>query len=833
MVQRLVFWAVTLGVLTACGGGGSDDANSPSSTSSSSSASTAASSSSNSSSASSSGTSSSSSSSTSSSSSASSSASSGGTAQEPEKSFQLQFDGQNPLYDWRAENWSGLAAFEMAIIDESLQISPNWGSPSDYSVVFHTLWANADFRGADISFSFFLPADYVADGQLHIQPFIRDKNGKFAAISYLNSNELTAGWNSLSYSDLGLSYTLNYESDGFQLSEIAQIGLGFFADGKPATVEGAFLLDNLLIELSDEAAAPGENQPGEPVHNALVLAGDTAADPALPRPGDENYEAATETVRFLQQASFGATAKSVMAAMAQTPEEWIDAQIALPTTYHLPLLDRYVAQFGLEPIPAVELDEEGWARDLHRSDVWWAAAVWGEDQLRQKVAYALSQILVISNVSDVLFNDSRGIANYQDILLEHAFGNYRDLLYHITLNPMMGEYLSMIRNEKADASRNIRPDENYAREIMQLFSIGLVELNLDGSVKLDSEDQPIPTYGQTEIKELARVFTGWNTANARIWWEWQSAGTAETLPMTAFDGYHDFGEKILFDDQVIPANLSPDADIQAALDILFNHPNIAPFISKQLIQRLVTSNPSPAYVERVASVFNNNGNDVKGDMTAVIKAILLDDEARNGHTDNPTQFGKLREPLLQRTQLFRAFKAQGAPFIGENEQVYFRIRQHGSWRDIGQRPFGSFSVFNFYRPDYQPTGPIKDADLVAPEMQIMTESQMMTANNHLGTNIYWRDSLGDWPRSETPGLDWDNYPNQLYLANEKALAPDREALLDKVNLLFTAGQLDPASYNEILAFMENQDASAGGAWLYLIYDTLLLVSSTPEFAVQR
>lgn len=566
---------------------------------------------------------------------------------------------------------------------------------------------------------------------------------------------------------------------------------------------------------------------------------DLTADPALPIKGSANYAAATEASRFLAQTTFGATPKSITRVMQIGKEAWINEQLALPQTYHLKLLENRFTEIGWVIAPEVETDD-GYYRDLQRSDIWWEVTLWSEDQLRQRVAYALSQILVISNVSDVLYNDTRGIANYQDILATHAFGNYRDLLEAVTLSPMMGEYLSMVRNEKADATRNIRPDENYARELMQLFSIGLVELNQDASIKLDGNNQPIPTYDQTTVKELARVFTGWNMATANQWWEWKDSGDSETLPMKPFIQYHDFGEKTLFGNKTIAANKTPAEDIDAALDIIFAHSNIAPFISKQLIQRLVTSNPTANYVSDVAAVFNNNGMGVKGDMKSVIKAILLHPEAVNGHKNLPNQFGKIREPILVLSHLWRAFKATGVQTkLKDGTITAKRIRFLGSSRLIGQRPFGSNSVFNFYRPDYQHPGEIKNQNLFSPEFQILTESMLMAKANTQSTYIFWRDTPSDW-LEPVINHDWDLMPPRLNLNAEKALVENPVDLLDKLNLVLMAGQMSQPMYDTLLAYLNTNKVNP--AWTgdlrvwatdILVYEALFLVLSSPEYAVQR
>jgi uncharacterized protein (DUF1800 family) len=602
------------------------------------------------------------------------------------------------------------------------------------------------------------------------------------------------------------------------------------------TLGAVFLLSALAAcGGSGGGTAPADPSDGGGNTPAPVLAPDTSPDPALPGPGSPQYQSAKEAARFLTQTTFGPTAKSIDALldMDNDYEAWIDAQIALPQTRHLPLLEDRFAAIGLSRAPVQEDVDEGWLRDLQGSDIWWESAVWGEDQLRQRVAFALSQILVISNVSDALFNDSRGIARYHDILAEHAFGNYRDLLEAVTLNPMMGQYLSMIRNEKADPVRNIRPDENYAREIMQLFSIGLVELDPDGSITLDDDGQPVPTYGQDDVKELARVFTGWAHATTQYWGHYVSGGDAEVLPMKAYPAFHDTGAKTLLG-QPIAENLSAAEDIDAALDVLFAHPNVAPFIGKQLIQRLVTSNPSPAYVARVAAVFDNNGSGVKGDLGAVVRAILLDDEARNGHLTVPDTFGKLKEPLLKLSALWRAFKAQGIRVREWNGRFSTnRLRYRASDRVFGQRPYGSFSVFNFYRPDHQQPGDIKDGGLYAPEFQIHTESQLTAGANGMGQTIFWRDAQDPSANTEYAEAEWDQYPSRLYIAGEKAIADAPQQLLDRINLLLMAGGMSPAMYNEILDYLNAQPKGSAFERQMIVYDALYLVCASPEFAVQR
>ncbi|MDN4501108.1 DUF1800 domain-containing protein [Alteromonadaceae bacterium BrNp21-10] len=571
----------------------------------------------------------------------------------------------------------------------------------------------------------------------------------------------------------------------------------------------------------------------EPEPEPYIPSADLEPDPALPASSSSDYVTASQASRFLGQASFGATAKDIVKVTELGFAGWIDEQIALEQTLHLPLFDTRIENLGFEAAPIEENDEDGWYRDLIRSDIWWEVALWGRDQLRQRVAYSLSQITVISNVSSELYNDTRGITDFHDMLAAHAFGNYRDLLKAVTLHPMMGEYLSMVRNEKANEERHIRPDENYARELMQLFSIGLVELNLDGSIRTDDNGDPIATYGQDDVKALARVFTGWNHAGIDNWWQWVNSGEAEVNPMQAFENYHDTDSKTLFGDNSIAAGQTAEQDLDTALDILFAHDNIAPFISKQLIQRLVTSNPTPAYVERVATVFNDNGQNVKGDMAAVVKAILLDDEAQTGHILYPDTFGKLREPILKFAALWRATKAQGAFTHGtEMGNDIPRIRFRSSERATGQRPFGSFSVFNFYRPDYQPTGAIKDQQLIAPEFQILNESTIITTTNALAYSIYWKDIS----RREEQGpfwYDWDVYYPYINLTEEKAIAHDEQALLDRLNLLLMAGQMSASMQTTLLEFLQELPTDNDYLREIKVYDALFMIMASPEFAVRR
>lgn len=605
----------------------------------------------------------------------------------------------------------------------------------------------------------------------------------------------------------------------------------------------------LLILLTTSCGGGGGSSDGtgSSVVNPPVSGPGTGPDPdpepnpepgALPRADSADWDQAKSAARFLQQTTFGPTEADILTVLNMGQEAWLAEQLAMPATLHLPRLDQRFASLGWEVTPQPEPEgADGYNRDLQRSDVWWEVVLRSPDQLRQRVAFALSQIFVISNVSDVLYNDTRGIASYQDTLAQHAFGNYRELLEAVTLHPMMGEYLSMVRNEKADAERNIRPDENYAREIMQLFSIGLVELNIDGSVKTDEQGKPIATYDQQTIKAFARVFTGWNFATTNRWWEWTSDAIGETLPMKAYQNIHDTGEKTLLSGQVLAAGQSAEQDLAEALDNLFYHPNVGPFIGKQLIQRLVTSNPSPAYVERIARVFNDNGAGIRGDLKAVIQAILTDSEARNGHIQSPATFGKLREPILQIANLWRSFPAEGTAVYNEDESAVagMRIRYRGSDRKLGQRPYGAFSVFNFYRPDYAPPGELSQAQLLAPEFQIHTESVMIAKTNSLTEALFWRDKDADWVPGQRAGFNWDVYPPAIDISTEKTIAGDAAALIDRLNLLLCAGQIPAPARQQLIDYIDSLPYEDGSDYsrMVRVQEAAGLIAASPYFALQR
>jgi uncharacterized protein (DUF1800 family) len=452
--------------------------------------------------------------------------------------------------------------------------------------------------------------------------------------------------------------------------------------------------------------------------------------------------------RLLQHASFGPEATSLERVVSIGAAAWLNEQIALP---HQPDFVNHIdAKFAL--------GDSYRPKGTNYTTNWLAQKFWSNvlnspDQLRKRVAYALQQIWVVSLADSNQYYQARAYANYLDTLNQHAFGNYRQLMEAVALSPSMGIYLSHMRNRPEDAASARMPDENFARELMQLFSIGLVELNLDGSPKLDANGKPQETYSNADVMALAKVFTGFSwalpdaqlTANNFRWATPDITKAAndqrlDLLPMKAYPGQHSTVEKKLFSGKAwattLPAGNSAQADVKAALDTLFNHPNVGPFIGRQLIQRLVSSHPSPAYVARVAAVFNNNGQGVRGDMAAVVKAILLDSEARN---DDSTSTAKLREPVLRVAHWMRALGAQSA--TGEFTMAW-------ELETSGQRALNSPSVFNHYRPGYIPPGTAMAVQrATTPEFQIANESTVAawvnSAEAMAGTGLGWNGTRND------------------------------------------------------------------------------------------
>ncbi|MBT8082411.1 MAG: DUF1800 domain-containing protein [Gammaproteobacteria bacterium] len=519
-------------------------------------------------------------------------------------------------------------------------------------------------------------------------------------------------------------------------------------------------------------------------------------EPPPPPPPPPPIEKA-EAFQFLNQSTFGATEAEAGSVIARRFPAWISSQMRTPASLQLPHM--------------LSLPPPQFMGQLHadRVDIWFRNSLTGSDQLRQRVAFALSEIMVVSQLG-ALQGRPFAVADYYDMLARNAFGNYRDLIEDVTLHPAMGVYLSMLGNRRPDPVLNIRPDENYARELMQLFSIGLVELNIDGSDKLDANSEPIPTYDQAIIEGFAHVFTGWTWANSPVFGSNRVPVTSQYAPMELWPDFHDTGAKTLLDGVILPAGQSGEQDLSDALDNIFNHPNVGPFIAIRLIQRLTTSNPSPGYVQRVARVFNDNGSGVRGDLGAVVTAILLDEEARPAlHMEID---GKLKEPLLRLTQLYRAYNATSQS--GSFRQLF------GAYIVFGQGPLQSPSVFNFFSPFYAPPGEIRDSSLVAPELEIATEYQNTFVTNYLFLQTFGLNHTN-------PDLEEDNV--FIDIQPEMDVADNVDALIDMAAGKLLGGEISDTLRTEIQGMLERvppEEAALRAA------ETIYLIAASPEYAYQ-
>jgi uncharacterized protein (DUF1800 family) len=543
--------------------------------------------------------------------------------------------------------------------------------------------------------------------------------------------------------------------------------------------------------------------------------GSAAQAPPPPEPPPLSAEK-QRAFRFLNQATFGATEADAdhLLGLASEPmayARWIDEQLAKEPSLQL----AYVQAALPDPLPA-RFDMS--SLNAQRQDIWFQNTLWGQDQLRQRVAWALSQIMVVSQ--STLENYPFGLADYYDTLARDAFGDFRKLLEDVTLHPMMGVYLSMLGNQKPNAARNIRPDENYARELMQLFTIGLVQLNPDGTVARDASNEPIPTYDQDVIEGFAHVFTGWKWACAAgspascTFGSARPTTASQVIPMQAFAEQHAPGLKALLAypgaRSSLPAGQSPEQDLDAALDNIFNHPNVGPFIGRALIQKLVTSNPSAEYVKRVSGVFNDDGTGKRGNLGAVVRAILLDEEARAAPSGATA--GKLKEPLIRLTQVWRAFggKAASGVYVSANPT-----------RDFGEGPLTAPSVFNFFSPFYAPPGEIADQGLVAPELQIATEYQNTLIANFFYQQAFGRNSLSGVGNPDTIVID---------VSAEAPLAANPVAVVSAVSNKLLASQMSAPLRQQAEALVARAGTFNPSQ---RVAEAIWIVATSPEFATQR
>ena len=581
-----------------------------------------------------------------------------------------------------------------------------------------------------------------------------------------------------------------------------------------------------------------------------------------------------DIVRFLNQATFGATPRDYEqlrslidqdgANRLQVYELWIDQQISAPRT-SMQDLDNHTYSVFSE-----------YSQSSLKRESFWPIALYANDQLRQRMTFALSEILVISTENSMIRNRPQGLGSYWDTLANESFGSYKALLKDVTLHPMMGVYLSHLINSKANEDAGTFPDENYAREVMQLFTFGLVHRNKDGSVVLGDDNLPLATYDNETIRNLARVFTGLGLSYAA-----DSTGNSVyentnfnrsycgpngslhycwTQPMKFFPSYHDFEEKLLFVDNgdqiIIPGSADTGVDqavneLEMVIEALVAHNTTAPFIARRLIQRFVTSNPSNAYIEKVSSAFGQDG-----DLKQAIKAILLDPEARSPSVVSSSSFGKFKEPILQLTAVFRLFNASSKIALGEGDAdlglietdyvnadhfasnaTFIKIGNVGG--EIGQEAQAAPSVFNFFSPDYSPSGKLASEGLVAPELTLITESQIYSMFNqydqllHNGFVNFRRNPFSSEEarvRIDTTGLEdlWETTPGDT---QEKATA-----LVDYVDFYLNSGKLKRTSNSGTRSELIEQVESASCVSEPICdRDKLLIYGAAlaPEFQIQQ
>ena len=530
---------------------------------------------------------------------------------------------------------------------------------------------------------------------------------------------------------------------------------------------------------------------------ALVAACDSSGDPdtaaplppvSSPPPGSVgDTVTGSEASRFLGQATFGPSSIEISELENIGLSAWLQAEFAKPQ-------ESFLQQVLLAEASGVDVGTD------ELSEAFWTRAILSDDQLRQRVGYALSQIFVASYADGQLAGRPVAMANYMDIMSAGAFGNFRETLENVTYSPAMAIYLTYLQNQKADADREVVPDENYAREVMQLFTIGLLELEPNGEPRLDGGGQPIETYDNVDVTELAKVFTGLSWGGRDRFFGRPDTLESEYLLLEMYDDQHS-PEAKSFLGTTIPANTDGVTSIDIALDALVNHPNTPPFISRQLIQRLVTSNPSPDYVLRVATAFADGsfalpngqvvGGGQRGDMQAVVAAILLDPEARDAAMMSDPSFGKIREPILRFTHWARAFGVSETDVDNARD-----LRDTTAPNRLGQQAYRSPSVFNFYRPGFVSPGSESAAqNLVAPELQITTASSVTGYANFMEGFITGSES------------DTDFLPDY---ADELRLAGDPTALVDHLDAILTYGSLDAQTRDRIIQAVSSITSDNGG-----------------------
>lgn len=586
------------------------------------------------------------------------------------------------------------------------------------------------------------------------------------------------------------------QADGSYVWQFANVGATTVSQ-----IIGALKTGRLYVNIHSSRYPAGEIRG----HFGLINGSQTFTPPPAPLPLPSGTPTLRDASRFLTQASFGPKSAEISTLQTKGFSAWLNEQFAAPQTMHMAYLDATI----------------GSRLDFYQQEMmesFWKQAVTGQDQLRQRLVFALSQILVVSFKSN-LDSEPFALAGYMDTLGKDAFGNFRQLLEDVTLNPAMGRYLDHLQNDKEDAATGRNPNENYAREILQLFSIGLYKLHPDGSLMLDANGLPIATYDNEVVKGFAHVFTGWSYGwfpkTEQNWLypnAYHNGSQFWRVPMQVWPNHHSTIRKGLLDGVLLPANQTPEKDLKDALDNIFNHPNVGPFIARQLIQRLVTSNPSPAYVYRVAQKFNNNGSGVRGDMKAVITAILTDYEARSLEMLANQGFGKMREPVVRFAHLLRVgnYSCPCGTF-----PIY--------WMDspeyaIGQNPLRSPTVFNFFEPAYSHPGHIASAGLHSPEFQITNETSV------IGISDFFHYVVRD-------GFKWeDGKPLLPDYSSWTALAAAPRQLIDQLDLVMTGGGMSAGLKAQLLTQLTAMNANEP---VKRVTMALHLILTSPDYVIQK
>jgi len=519
-----------------------------------------------------------------------------------------------------------------------------------------------------------------------------------------------------------------------------------------------------------------------------------------------DFETENEAARFLIQAGFGGSLADVQGLVDTDAARWIQLEFSKPRT---DLLTEITTEYTANG----EVDFN------KASEVYWEALFAGNDVLRQRMTFALSQIFVIS---DYQVNETPlSSGYYRDMISQNALGNFRQLMEDVTYSPAMGDFLTYLRNRKGDPETGRVPDENYAREILQLFTIGLVELNMDGTPKLQN-GQPIPTFDNTDITGLARVFTGLGLAGNGFY-AYSSEAFFEPLQM--YDTMHSDLEKS-FLGTTIPAGTGGTQSIDMALDAIFEHDNVPPFIARQMIQRFTASNPEPAYVERVANAFASGsyqapdgtvfGNNQRGDLQAVIAAVLLDESVHAAPGTSETA-GKVREPILKLVHWAHAFDV-AAPLVEDEYRLYDTTSPAIA---LGQHPFRSPSVFNFYRPGFiAPGTQAGEAGLTTPEFQIVNEGAVLGYINFMSDFIVDFTGNDEQRPRFTP-----NYTPQL------TLAEDIPGLVDHLNIIMTGGQMTDAEVSVVTDTVGEITAQDDRDRMNRVRVAIIMISNLPSYAV--